>query len=64
MLDFDVIRPIFEQKMDMIKVQTKTHPKMKLLMAGGPEFADWAYEAMFAVFCSGYDEGSKLYETV
>lgn len=50
--------------MYMIKVQTKTHPKMKLLMAGGPEFADWAYEAMFAVFCSGYDEGSKLHETV
>lgn len=59
MVDFDAIHQIFEEKMKMVESQTNVHPKNRLLYAGGPEFAEWAYNAMFAVFCSGYDEGSK-----
>ena len=47
------LRKIFEEKMKL----PKTHPKTKLFMAAGPEFADSFYEAMFATFVSGYYEG-------
>lgn len=63
MLDFDALRPLYEEKMKMVEDQIGTHPKMKMLMAGGPEFSNWAYEAMFAVFCAGAETMMKGIKT-
>lgn len=59
MKQFDHLRPIFEQKMSMVKEKTGRDPKISLLMSCGPDDAEIFYEQMFACFVSGYYEGVK-----
>jgi hypothetical protein len=49
------LKQVYEEKMKI----PPTHPKIMLEMAGGPDFANKFYEAMFAVFLSGYEHGKK-----
>lgn len=48
-------REIFEEKMEFVKEKTGTHPKIRLMMNGGPDFAESHYEIFFAIFLSGME---------
>ena len=53
-------RAKFEEKMDKIAARPGTaHPKMQLLMAGGPEFSEKWYEILFLMYLTGIKDSSS-----
>ena len=53
-------RAKFEEKMDKIAARSNTpHPKMQLLMSGGPEFSEKWYEILFLMYLTGIKDSSS-----
>lgn len=55
-----LLREMFNSKMDYIEYKIGTHPKIKITMMAGPENAEHILDMMFVVFLSGYDTAINL----